>query len=396
MYVFRFLLFVIAMGILTPRLFAADISTAVVSGQNFITITGDLVDGDDWKFKNIAIALDRAVVLLDSRGGLSAVGIEIGRTVSIKGFLTAVGTKGVCASSCGLIWLAGRERFLYPNSRIGFHAIYTTPDGKPAISSDGNALVGAYLRQLGFSDRVVVYVTQSAPTSMQWLTMEDALLLGLHATLVEVASPSTSAQSGARDVGTKDASLPPTRLPLPKPRPVEERVFLYEERNGLQPTVSVGTVAWSIGQQESPTKGLQQRIIGSIKVPSKRLELELMIAPNNESSLPASHLIRFLFSYPLDLDNDPAQVVERIALKRTEPDRGSALIGVPARLSDDTFVYALNDFDDAVRQNLSLLKTRGWMDIPIALRSGQRVLLTVEKGDTGSLVFERVIDSWKR
>lgn len=393
---FRFLLFVIALGIFTSRLFAADISTAVVSGQNFITITGDLVDGDDRRFKNIAIALDQAVVLLDSRGGLSAVGIEIGRTVSIKGFLTAVGTNGVCASSCGLIWLAGRERFLYPNSHIGFHAIYTLPDGKPAISSDGNALVGAYLRQLGFSDRVVVYVTQSAPTSMQWLTMEDASLLGLHATLVEVASPSTPAQAGARDVSTKETSLQPTRLPVPEPRPIQGRVFLYEERNGLEPTVSVGTVAWRISQQESPTKGLQQGIIGDIKVPSKRFEVELMITPNNDSSLPASHLVRFLFSYPSNLNNDPVKLVPHIALKQTEPDRGNTLIGVPAQITADTFVYALNDFDDAVRENLSLLKTRGWMDVPITLRSGKRVLLTVEKGDTGSLVFERVIDAWKR
>lgn len=100
---------------------------------------------------------------------------------------------------------------------------------------------------------------------------------------------------------------------------------------------------------------------------SKRLEVELTVAPNNDSSLPASHLVWFLFSSPSNLDNDPPKLVQHLALKQAEPDRGNTLIGIPAQISEDKFVYVLNDFNEAVRENLSLFKTRGWIDIPLHL-----------------------------
>jgi hypothetical protein len=48
---------------------------------------------------------------------------------------------------CALIWLAGSPAVGGPQSHIGFHAASV---GK-TISSKGNAVIGAYLRDLGLN-----------------------------------------------------------------------------------------------------------------------------------------------------------------------------------------------------------------------------------------------------
>ena len=51
--------------------------------------------------------------------------------------------------------------------------------GKGEVSSDGNAVVGAYLNRLGFGYRAIHYFTQTAPNSMEILTEDKAADIGL-------------------------------------------------------------------------------------------------------------------------------------------------------------------------------------------------------------------------
>jgi hypothetical protein len=77
--------------------------------------------------------------------------LNIGSAIRRMGFDTLVLSNKTCASACALIWLAGHYRWAGPKAAIGFHAIYY---GDGNISSGGNALVGAYLRDLGLSLRL--------------------------------------------------------------------------------------------------------------------------------------------------------------------------------------------------------------------------------------------------
>jgi hypothetical protein len=64
------------------------------------------------------------------------------------------------------------------NGRIGFHAAY---NGKTMqVSGPGNALIGAYLKELGLSDSAIIYITQRDPSEIQWLTVEDTGKFGLY------------------------------------------------------------------------------------------------------------------------------------------------------------------------------------------------------------------------
>ncbi|MDO9416208.1 PAN domain-containing protein [Pararhizobium sp.] len=208
MYLVRAIL--IAFLIHCPQASAAEINV-VDGGQTWkiITVSGELVDGDDKKFKNIAIAIDEAIVLLEGPGGQTVAGMEIGRTIAIKQYITGVPEKTVCASACGLIWLAGNKRFMTPTSMIGFHASYSTEGGRTDVSSVGNALVGSYLQQLRLADKVIVYATETGPTSMRWLTPQDAKSIGLEVTLLEdePVKPSAGTSQTPVNEAETDATL---------------------------------------------------------------------------------------------------------------------------------------------------------------------------------------------
>jgi hypothetical protein len=64
-------------------------------------------------------------------------------------------------------------------ARVGFHAAYIDNGGQPAVSSAGNALVGAYLNQLNLPASAIVYITEAPPEGMQWLSFADAEHYGI-------------------------------------------------------------------------------------------------------------------------------------------------------------------------------------------------------------------------
>ena len=88
----------------------------------------------------------------------------------LRGFATAVAPGTLCASACALTWLAGSPRYFDITSKLGFHAAYQVVDGKATESGVGNALVGAYLNQIGLPDNAIVYVTSAPPEGIEWLT----------------------------------------------------------------------------------------------------------------------------------------------------------------------------------------------------------------------------------
>ncbi len=133
---------------------------------------------------------------------------------------------------------------------------------------------------------------------------------------------------------------------------------------------------------------------GKVTVPERNLSALVTFKRNSDPSLPASHLVEVVFSLPPNFEGGSIDSVQRISMKRTEQDRGDALIAVPAKITDDFHMVALNDYPDARKANLELLRTRDWIDIPITYRNGRRALITIEKGATGTEAFNTAITQW--
>ena len=105
-------------------------------------------------------------------------------------------------------------------------------------------------------------------------------------------------------------------------------------------------------------------------------------------------LVEIVFALPKNFEEGNVDSIQRVAFKQTEQDRGNPLIAVPAKITDDFHMVALNDDADARKVNLELMKTRSWIDIPITYRNGRRALITFEKGATGTAVFDKVMGEW--
>lgn len=201
----------------------------------------------------------------------------------------------------------------------------------------------------------------------------------------------TPPQAGATPPATQTPP-PAAQAPLPAG---SERVFLYEERLGQTvPTTLEGSVSWSL-QEEATANGAPEKVVqGRIEVPGRGLSALVTFRRNMDSSLPASHLFEIVFSVSAGFDGGAIESVQRIAMKQTEQDRGNALVAVPARITDDFHMIALNDFPDARASNLELLRTRNWIDIPVTYRNGRRALLTMPKGAEGTKAFDEALSSW--
>lgn len=191
---------------------SSEITRTSAVGTTVILVKGRIELGDEAKFAIVAEGISSAIVLLDSEGGYLAPAIRIGRQIREKRFATWVATlQGQCASACGFIWLAGMPRMMDNGSLIGFHAAYTIDNGAASITGSGNALAGAYMRELGLGDDAIGFLTAARPEGMQWLTEDAATRLGIAVARVPMDPPE---QKTLRSNRVKTTRIKPQKTEL--------------------------------------------------------------------------------------------------------------------------------------------------------------------------------------
>ncbi len=210
----------------------------------------------------------------------------------------------------------------------------------------------------------------------------------------EEAPPATAQTTPPTTTATPTSQAAPAQQPAAAAAS-GHRMFLYEEVLGQTvPTAIEGTVSWSL-QNEADANGKPSPTVqGQITIPGRGLSALITFKRNTDPSLPASHLVEIVFSVGAGFEGGAIDSVQRIAMKSTEQDRGNALIAVPAKITDDFHMIALNDFPDALKTNLELMRTRDWIDIPVSYRNGRRALLTLQKGPDGKAAFESALREW--
>lgn len=139
-----------------------------------IRLSGTITSGDFQRFESTISTYKDGTIFLSSDGGLILEALAIGQLVRERNFETVVLKNRTCASSCGLIWLAGTGRTIEGNGRVGFHAAYILQKKLASESGTANALVGAYLERLGLNSEAIIFATNAAPNQMKWLSKIDA------------------------------------------------------------------------------------------------------------------------------------------------------------------------------------------------------------------------------
>ena len=149
--------------------------------------------------------------------------------------------------------------------------------------------------------------------------------------------------------------------------------------------------------QESPGGDLppEPAIRAEATIPGKDIQLRMTIRRNTDQTLPASHIIEMIFLTPEGFDGGGIDNILRVAMKSSEQDAGSPLIGIPAKIADGFFLVALNDTKADEDANLTLLRGQDWIDVPVVYKTGRRALLTMEKGIPGEKVFDEAMKAWQ-
>jgi hypothetical protein len=104
--------------------------------------------------------------------------------------------------------------------------------------------------------------------------------------------------------------------------------------------------------------------------------------------------VEVLFQVPDNFHAKGIGNVPGLIMKTTEEARGDALAGASARVAQGLFWVALSDRTDEQARNETLLKERGWIDIPLLYENGKRAILTLEKGTPGEKSVNNVLAAW--
>jgi len=175
-----------------------------------------------------------------------------------------------------------------------------------------------------------------------------------------------------------------------------QQAVLYEQasREGDDGPVLAGGVKWSMVRTSIGGAEPEPVIRASAEIPDRNLAATLTIRENEDPALPASHLIEIEFDLSQDTEGGAVKSVPGLIMKESEEARGEPLRGAAARVSSGLFWIALSEEPEARERNLSLLRERDWIDIPILYESGRKAILTLRKGDDGLQSVNAAIRAW--
>lgn len=156
---------------------AADIQITQkdAATPSIIDITGPIESGDAGRFYDLSQRTERAIVFLQSPGGLVDEGLSIAAEIRKRGFTTIVAPGAECHSICAVIWVSGGSRMMDSTSMIGVHAAYRNQameDGTSLTSESGvaNADIGSFLTHVGLSREAIRFFTTAGPNDILPIT----------------------------------------------------------------------------------------------------------------------------------------------------------------------------------------------------------------------------------
>ena len=173
--------------------------------------------------------------------------------------------------------------------------------------------------------------------------------------------------------------------------PGSQSLLLEASDNGTTGAVPFsGTVDWTRGTDEM---GLPT-LVGKASIPARNLGVDVLIRKNSDPSLPASHLMEINFRVSEGFIGGSIAGLPGVLLKNEELVRGQQLVGASARVVGNSFLFALSASPEDVATNNDLLTSRKWMDLALIYATGKRAIITLEKDDAATAMFNEVVDSW--
>jgi actin-related protein len=168
------------------------------------------------------------------------------------------------------------------------------------------------------------------------------------------------------------------------PQPATSRAaFLIQNLQGPEPhTVYSGTAVWR------SDNGVWR---ADVTVPDIKLTASFALSKNAEQG-PASHNVEIRLDFA-----DPAYKVGQIGapeMRREDSPYGDKVAGVAVQVTPTFFLVGLRRSDADITYNLELIRSRGWIDLPMEMSDKRIAKLTIEKGPAGDAAFAAASKGW--
>lgn len=221
-------------------------------------------------------------------------------------------------------------------------------------------------------------------------------------------APAGESKIGDRVAGERVPSISPAAPAAPQapavagtpPRAelaVAQRAMLYEE-NQADPQAPKVTQARAIWRLDNLNAGqgqpLETVVRASVEVPDAKIALNLLIRRNQDQTLPASHTVELAFTTPPGDAQRTVRDVGLLQFKNDETVRGTPVAGLPVPVKENLFLIGLSNLAADVERNRELMTKRNWVDLPIRFTSGQRAILSFEKGVSGEQIVSEAVRQW--
>ncbi|MGO4573217.1 histidine kinase [Microvirga sp. 2TAF3] len=179
---------------------------------------------------------------------------------------------------------------------------------------------------------------------------------------------------------------------------VTQRAVLYEEdpANSQAPKAQTGRVVWRL-EDINPGQGqaLQRAVTANIEIPDAGMTMKMVLRRNLDATLPASHTVEITFTTRA---GDSGRVIRDVGLlqfKDEEAARGTPVAGLPVPVRENLFLIGLSNLAGDVERNTELFVRRNWIDLPVRMASGQRAILSFEKGSSGAQILNSAFSQWQ-
>jgi hypothetical protein len=221
------------------------------------------------------------------------------------------------------------------------------------------------------------------------------------------AAPPRPAEGGGKIAERVGGELPlqPQAAPAAGPSPtarqevsVAQRAVFYEEDPATPqtPKTLVGRVVWRLeGVNAGQGQPLETAVRAVVEIADAGLVMNMLIRRNLDASLPASHTMELSFS---TRSGEAGRVIRDVGLlqfKNEEGARGTPVAGLPVPVRENLFLIGLSNLSGDVERNVELLLRRNWVDLPVRMASGQRAILSFEKGVVGEQVLNDAFRQWQ-
>jgi hypothetical protein len=218
-------------------------------------------------------------------------------------------------------------------------------------------------------------------------------------------APETSDQKSGGKIGQRvgeDNGAAPRPAPVsPTPGATTNIPIAYRAAILLQAPAEpggvktyIGTVVWRRdAANRGPNQELSNAIRADLDIPEAGFKSSLTIEKNYDAALSASHTITIRFEPNGDSPVGNVQMINVPEMRREDAPKGVPLQGMQVDIAPNVFLVGL--YSSAEAQNVDLIKTLNWIDIPMSLANGKIAKLTFEKGAAGGQIINDVFTEWK-